>query len=62
METKKISLADFKSKKRTELSRDLSKIAGGILGACHCVTTPSGQYINGDTSYYVGYQVCVYYK
>lgn len=37
--SKKMSLADFKAKKRNDVSHvDLAAISGGILGACHCVT------------------------
>jgi hypothetical protein len=34
--TKKLNLEAFRSKVKSHQEEDLSKISGGILGACHC--------------------------
>jgi len=57
-ETKKLSLDDFKNKTRA-IENNLSLIAGGILGACHCVTV-TFEFRNVATGGVEGvaYQVC----
>ena len=42
METKRLSLDQFKAKAEiSNQTQELEKISGGVLGACHCDCCPS---------------------